>query len=280
MNTILCAIDFSKSAGFAIKYAAEICEKMAAKLHVIHIYNYSTLAKNIEEDTLLSDQEILENKNNELKKFCKKHLKHNKKVDYTFSAFEGLNVVDEINATTKIYHAFLIVVGMKGLHQFKNFFIGNTTKKLIEKAAIPVLAVPNLYIDYTFKTIVYATDFMKEDIFAIQQLNNFAVKLKSTIKVVHIAKPVNNKAKDEMEWFKELIRQKIPHHQIEFYLLYSDDILNTLHEFIEQHQANIIAMLKRKKITIFPTFLERDLVKKFETYINIPLLSFRERNYN
>ncbi|WP_372745865.1 universal stress protein [Lutibacter sp.] len=280
MKTILCAVDFSTSAIFALKYAAELCKKTNTSLFVINIYNYSTFAASIKEPNFLTDKEITAKKTAELELFCKQHLLQDfEKTNCKIKAIEGVSVVDQINKKAQLLNAFLIIVGMKGINKFKDFFIGTTTKKLIEKAICPVLAIPNEFEEYNFKTFVYATDFEKEDIFAIKELAQLAEKLNSTIKVVHIANENNNKAFDEMEWFKELVNQKVTYKKLKFKLLFSDDILNTLHEYIEENNAHIIAMLERKKVGFLNDFLHGDLVKKFESYINIPLLSFREENY-
>mgnify|MGYP000241390264 CR=1 FL=1 len=95
-------------------------------------------------------------------------------------------------------------------NKFKDFFIGNTSKKLIEKAICPVLAIPNKFDNYKVKTIVYATDFEKEDLNAIKDLTEIAKKLKSTVKIVHISTKKELKDIEQMEWFKELLEQVTP----------------------------------------------------------------------
>ena len=58
----------------------------------------------------------------------------------------------------------MIVTGMKGENKFKDFIMGNTTRQLLEKAPCPVLAIPEDVVFGEIKTVVYATDYEKEDI--------------------------------------------------------------------------------------------------------------------
>lgn len=280
MKTIICAIDYSSSSIFALKYAAEICRKTTGSFVVIHIYRSGTLGSNLDEPNFLLEEEIAVKKNTQLKVFCVKYLGNDfLKLNCKTEAIKGNSTVKEINSKALTTKATLIVVGMKGIDKFKDFFLGNTTKKLIEKAICPILAVPNEFEEYSFKTFVYATDFKKEDIYAIQYLSQIAEKFNSTLKIVHIYTEKDFKGAEQMDWFKELVKQKVEYKNLKFKIIYSDDILNTLHVFLEKNNASLIAMLERKKTGIFSKLTHGDLVKKLESYINIPLLSFNEEYY-
>lgn len=280
MKTILCTTDYSSSSLYALKYAYEMSKKIDATIYVIHVFENATLSSSLNESFFLSDKEILEKQHLKLSEYCVKNIgKIDNSLNVNFEAINNTSVLNAINEKATAINADLIVVGMKGMHKFKDFFIGNTTKKLIEKAVCPILAIPNKFDNYKVNNIVYATDFEMEDIYAIKNLTEIAKKLKSTVKIVHISIEKELKDIEQMEWFKELLEQEVTYKKLDFKVLFSDDILNSLHRFLEDSNADMFAMLERKKGGVVNKIFHVDLVKKFEEFINIPLISFNEKNY-
>ena len=80
-----------------------------------------------------------------------------------------------------------------------------------------------------------------------------------------------------MEWFKEILLQKVDFPHLEFYLFFSEDIYDTLLTFSEEVNADVIVMLERNKKDILRTLLQQDLVKRMKNSGTIPLLSFNEK---
>jgi len=175
MKTIICAIDYSKNAITAIKYAHEISSKLGANLLVIHVYKLP-LMLGLEFDIFYEDLEktTLKKHNKKLKKYCKNHLGEElEEMNVNTNAFEAVSVAQGILSKATEHKAFMIVIGMKKESAFEDLFMGNTTINLIEKAPSPILAIPKNANIEKLKTIVYATDFEQEDIGAINKVAHF-----------------------------------------------------------------------------------------------------------
>ncbi|WP_299524387.1 universal stress protein [uncultured Lutibacter sp.] len=280
MKTIIHATDFSDNAISALKYAYALSKKTKSVLWVVHIFNNATLASTLNDPILLPIEESIQQKNAKLKEFCKSHLEGEfDSLNIKIEAIEDSSVVTGIISKADELYASMIVTGMKGKRVFKELLIGSTTRKLIEKAPCPILAIPlNATLD-TIKTIVYTTDFEEEDISAIFRLTEIAKIYNATIKIIHVSSKKDVDSQQEMEWFKEILTQKVTYKNLEFEVVFSDDTYTTLLQYLDVVKADLLAMLERDKKGLFKKIFHKDLVKKMESKIQIPLISFNEINY-
>ncbi|WP_372793961.1 universal stress protein [Lutibacter sp.] len=280
MKTIIHATDFSDNAISALKYAYSLCKKTNAALLVIHVFNNSTLASTINDPILIPIEESIQKKNTQLKEFCKFHLGSDiETLNIQIEAIENSSVVAGIISKTDELYASMIVTGMKGKSALEKLLMGSTTKKLIEKAPCPILAIPINATLKNIKTIVYTTDFEEEDIIAIFRLAEIAKIFNATIKIVHVFKKSDTNSEQEMEWFKEILKQKVTYKNLEFEVVFSDEIYNYLVFYLNKVDADLIGMLERGNKGLIRKIFHKDLVKKIEGTIHIPLISFNEINY-
>lgn len=77
-----------------------------------------------------------------------------------------------------------------------------------------------------------------------------------------------------MEWFKELLTEKIKYDKLEFCLIFSDTVFEELVGYLEEDQTDLLAMLERKESTLYQKYLQPDLVKKMVKTIEIQVLSY------
>ena len=157
--------------------------------------------------------------------------------------------------------------------------MGSTTKHLIEKAPCPILSIPADVSHMPIKTIVYATDFEEEDVYAIRKLAEMAEQFDAEIKVIHISTKEEYKGERQMEWFKEMLHEKVKYGRIDFELLFTDDVFDALRIYLGDTGADLMVMLEREKGGFLKKWFHQDLVKKMESYGRVPLLSFRGANH-
>ncbi len=281
MKTILCAIDCSTNSIAALKYAEALRLKTNSKLYVFNIYNYTTLSSAINEPYLLSKKELKKEKIFNLKYFCIKHLGNNfDSKNIEIEVEEHTSIVYGINLKAQALKASLLITGMKGKSKFRSFFMGSTTKELISIAHCPVLAIPENYIFKQLKTIVYATDFEQEDIYALTKLSEIAAVFNAQIKIVHISPLNETDGAMQMEWFKEMLLQRVTYKNLDFNIYSSNDVIYFLRLYLNEVQADMVAMLERNSMkSFFNRIFHNDLVKKMESIGEFPLISFNEKNF-
>ena len=281
MKTILCAVDYSTNAIAALKYANALSSKINSKLCVLHLYDNTTLGSTVNEPYLLPKKELKKEKLFKLKYFCIKQLgNESDRKNTEIEVVENVSVVEGINAKAKKIKASLILTGMKGKGKFKSFFMGNTTSELISNAPCPVLSIPEKHVLKRLNTIVYATAFEQEDIFAVAKLSEIAAVFNATIKVIHISPLSEKDGATQMEWFKEMLLQRVNYTKIDFNIYSSNNTIYFLRLYLNEVEADMIAMLERNNIkTFFNKIFHNDLVKEMEALALLPLISFNEKNF-
>ncbi|MGB5553557.1 MAG: universal stress protein [Flavobacteriaceae bacterium] len=283
MKTILYATDYSKNSAAALKYAHSLSTQLGMRLVITHVFDYPTVLglEGLDEPFPRTEQNAIKKHRAKLEEFCEEHLgsKWNS-TSIQIEPVENESVLHGIISKADDWHAAMIITGMKGESNLRELLMGSTTKKLIEKAPCPILAIPYDMRHTAIKTIVYATDFEDEDIHAIQKLVEIAKPLEAEIKVVHISTKKEYKGDLQMEWFREMLRTKVEYSKIECKLLFSEKIFESLRRYLGDVNADLMVMLEREKQGILNKLFQQDLVKKMESYGKVPLLSFNEHNHH
>ena len=282
MKTILYATDFSKNSVAALKYARSLAEQLGYRLVVCHVFDYPTIlgATALSEPFPDLEKDAFKTNRIKLEGFCQEHLGAIWKApNIQLQPVENKSVLKGILSTAEEWHAQMVVVGIKGESVIREIMMGSTTKNLIKKAPCPILAVPSDASHISLKTIVYATAFEEEDIYAIRKLTELAKAFDSQIKVVHIVTEDEYAGETLLEWFKEMLSDKVSYDKMEFKLLFSEDIFESLRVYLGDVNADMVVMLEREQRSIFKKWFHRNLVKKMESYGRVPLMSFREGNH-
>lgn len=282
MKTILYATDYSKNSVAALKYAQKLSTGMKARLVITHVLGYPIMIESAVLDDLPEIRKInLKADRTKLEAFCKEHLGNQwKALNIEIVPIEDMFVADGIIGVANDRDAELIIVGNKGESALQRALLGNVTKKLIKKALCPVLCIPSDSGYSSPKTIVYATDFEEEDVNAIQKLTNLAEHFKARIKIVHISTKKEYSGETQMEWFKTRLHEKVTYKYIDFKLLFSENIFESLRIYLNDVGADLVVMLERKNSGFLKKMFQTDKVKKMESYGKVPLLSFNKANLN
>ncbi len=282
MKTILYSTDYSENSVAALKYAHKLSEQMGARLVVAHVFDYPTVlgTEMLSEPFPQLEKDAFKTHRAKLEQFYEKHLGDNWNTpNIQLEVVENKSVIKGIISVADEWHAYLIVIGMKGGSAIREMIMGSTTKHLIEKAPCPILSIPSDASHVSIKTIVYATDFEDEDVYAIRKLAEMAEQLDAVIKVIHISTKNEYAGDMKMEWFKKALREKVTYEHIDFDIIFTDDIFDTLRIYLGDKNADLMVMLEREKGGFLKKWFHRDLVKKMESYGRVPLLSFRGANH-
>ena len=283
MKTILYATDYSENSVAALKYARQMSAQLGTRLVVAHVFEYPTIlgTEGLDEPFPHLEKDALKMHRNKLEKFCTEHLGSDwEDPNIQVEAVKNNSVLRGIISTADEWHAYLIIVGIKGESGLREIIMGSTTKKLIEKAPCPILAIPADASYMPLKTIVYGTDFEEEDIYALRKLVEMAEQFDAEIKVVHIFTKKEYYNEDVlMEQFKDKLQKKVKYERMEFELLFSEDIFETLRIYLGDVGADLMVLLERERKGLVKKWFHRDLVKKMESYGRVPLLSFRGSNH-
>jgi len=286
IKKILVPIDFSRFSLNAAKYAVNVARQKNAELMLVHAYfnpvvnplyydNAYAFPSNVA-DALKEIEERAREGMKEMKEKLDEYIKEKQIEGVTISErLVGGIAEDAILELAEKGHFDLIVVGAKGKAMSGQWY-GSVTAKVMEKARIPVLAIPEMsvYKDSTFKRIMYATDFDKSDGAAIRQLLNIARPLEVFIHVVHIDTTKENPFLNyDLSHFKEKYVGAVEEIGMDFDLIKNKNLIEGIDTYVKEKEIDIIALTthKRNLITaLFKPSVARELL--FQT--KIPLLVF------
>lgn len=281
MKTLLYATDYSKNSVTALQFAHKLGQDLGTRLVITHIFNFpAVLGEEVPGVRPIPEINPFKFHRKELEKFCSEHLGDKwYNANIQLEPVQNASVIKGIMSKAEEYHVQLIAMGTRGGNGLGELILGSTTKKLIEKAPCPIMAIPRGVLPGNLDTMVYATDFEEEDIHAIKKLVEIAKPLNATIRVVHISTNGDYEGDLQMEWFKDMLASKVDYPKIVFELLFSEDVLGTLRIYLGVVNADMVVMLEREKKGFLKKWFQRDLVKQMEDYGEVILMSFNEHNH-
>ena len=281
MKKIIYATDCSQHSINALKYVVEFCSQLDASLDLLHIYTLPP----VDNTTFRSNQHLRKHAQQEHKQLLKEYFnKYCPDIDsadrITFTAEEHSSITRAIIDRSARIKSDLVIVGRKDEHSIRGFFAGNIANALMSRLACPVLIIPNDLATSPLRSMVYASDFEADDILALEQLCPIAKLLQAELKVVHIPTKDEYSSEEQMEWFKEMVHQKLDFNSIDFHLILSENIHDGLHNFIDRSKADLLVMLEREDKGYFDKALFGDTVKKMKSKSDIPMLCYNRRCFS
>ncbi len=280
MRTLLYATDFSDNSIPAFHYAQLLSEQLNAKLFVLHVFDMKATFISTVSLTYAKREEImLKEQAEKLEDFChknvlKKGIPKGMEMMVHEHGIPSAGILEKVESL----NADLIIIGTKGSSVLQDLIMGSTASALISNSYVPVLAIPDKAERRTIKSIVYATAFEEADILAVRKLVALAQPFDAEIKLVHITHKKEYAGEDQMEWFKEMLGNKVDYRKILFDLRFSEDITGSLLDYIREENGDLIVMLERDSANALQRLWRTDTVKKVKMQLERPLLSFHKKH--
>lgn len=190
MKKIIVPVDFSKHSEYALKVAADIARKNKAELFLLHMLDISDQMISITEATKRRElMFFMQLANKQFEKFIDKDYMKGIKASPIIKHYK---VFEEVDNTAKEINADFIIMGSRGSSGVKGYFVGSNTEKVVRTSDIPVLVVKSDTQGFNPKTIVFASDFNKENLKAFKTIKQFADSYNATLKLVYVNTPNAN----------------------------------------------------------------------------------------
>ena len=278
MKALLYATDYSENSISALKMANYLRRKFRCKLYVLHVFDLSaTFISTVSIAYARLEEAAFRDHHSRLLEFCVRHIGRDAQSDGVEILIEQHGMASHAILDKAAEHkAEMIVVGMKGMSPIRELLVGSTASALIEKSEIPVLTVPANSETGTIDTIVYATAFEEADIVAIQNISELAKTFDSRIVLIHISTQEEYAGEDQLQWFKEMLVERVAYEKLSIQLRFSDDIFTSINEFLEEENPQLLVMLEREGHSLITNLWHRDLVKRMKLNVNVPLMSFHK----
>lgn len=278
MKKIVYTTDYSHNSVAGLKYAYELAKLLETDLIVLHVYEPGITQGN---HALKGKGEIRQLHQTKLMDFCGAHLKKPfHELDLSLAIIPGSDVAQSILDFVKDMEIRMLVMGACGTSTLKKRFLGSTTQQILDISPFPVLAVPADFKYKDLKKIVYSTSLEEEDLANIAELLKIMAPFNIRLIVIHITNRDELLVRNELEEFKKVVAKHYPYKDIQYELIFSDNIFETMKKVIEEIDPDMVVMLERHNRPDLSNILHRDKVKRMQSCTKVPLLSYTASHLN
>ncbi len=288
MKSILIPVDFSEGSFHSCRYALQLFGDQKVTLHLFHIYNDQIMLPDAgmpeamdnemfyNTDLIMALKQQAEQQMEDLKKQVVSFIETSGKQVTVQTLLQGGDPRWEITETCKELNPDLVVMGTRGTGK-KGFLEGSMAARIMEKAPVPVLAVPEDYASFRLKNIMYPTAFNGLDIHTLQQIFSLLEPLRFKIHVCHFHLAKKEKKTDIlMEELEKAFEKEKTQGKIAFYLEEAEDKETALKNFARQHNIDLLAFFPEKKKPFEYLFSSHHLHKKDFFKLELPLMAVPE----
>ena len=251
MKNILIPTDFSKNAGYAVNYGAEIAKKMHATATLLNAFHVPIFADQVYlEDTTIDNWE----------KDCENQLHEMATAlfrDYNIQVKTDVKIgftAEEIVAFDDKYD--LVVMGSKGESSLDDVIFGNVTLEVIKRSKIPVLIIPPGVYYSPIKNIVLACNHEELITDSVAKvIKDFANLFGAKLYLLNIVREFDGSVSAA---YNETDKIKTHFDGIDASLnvLRQKEIVKGINEFSENINADVVIMIPEKHSLIERMFSE------------------------
>ncbi|MFV0553276.1 MAG: universal stress protein [Mangrovibacterium sp.] len=286
-NKVVVLVDFSDHAYKAAKSAFEIADRLGAKLTFYHVINQLDFLTVPYSEVVSMNAEYFENMkmreemaNNQFAYFLQKLAEEIGMERWETVKNEVVVKIgypeDDILDYIESNPPKLVVMGSKGPGE-NNDIVGSTTAGVIYKAKVPVLVVPiqAKAIDYNKQIrLLYTTNFDKKDLLSIAKLLDLSGEFERHITCIHVGSEQSSAlSKAKLASLQKDLEAKYPDAGIECGIVQGVDYLNTLEDYINSHEVDLISLTTHRR-NILTRLLNPSVARQMVFHATTPLLVF------
>ncbi len=288
IRRILVPVDFSDYSINACNYALKMAQKLHAEIKLLYAYfdpiispdpygepfptllEIDQVSNNLEQEAKSQIEDLVR----KLKNLLRKEKKGRVKISYELKKGSPENVILDY---CESYPPGIIIMGTRSRRDKSHAVIGSITKKIIEKAKIPILSIPQnaIFMGFNFnRNVLYASNFEDSDIVAIRKLMSFVRPFEMKIYCAHISSSSDyaiNKAK--MDNLKKQFVEDLKNYKVVCDITENDDIFEGIEEYIDKKDIDLLALTTHKR-GMFEKLFDPGITAKMLFHTNIPLLVF------
>ena len=287
-NIILIPVDFSDYSMKACQIGFNIAQNTESEVVLLHVYFTPIYASSLPYGDVFSYQfsddesvkNILQKVHSDLNKLSDKikekiNSKEFPEIKFSCILREGIPE-EEILRYAKDNEPQLIVMGTRGKNQKDIDLIGSVTAEVIDRSRVTVLAIPEntSLIDFIVaKRVAFITTFDQRDLISFDGFINSMKPFDFSISLIHLSEEKNKDSWDEIKLagIKEYFQKQYPDLDIQYDLVLNDDFLNSLDQYIKEHEIDIIALTSYKR-NIFSRLFNPGIARKMIFHSDTPLL--------
>jgi nucleotide-binding universal stress UspA family protein len=276
MKKILFPTDFSEAANNAFVHALEFAKIVNGELILLHtfelpVYDSQFLPERYDvvfDSLQLTQFDMFKDEIPKLRAIAEeRNLQH---IKMSHRLMDG-NLLFNIKKAIDEEKINFIVMGTSGATGWEAFFLGTNTGNILTAVDVPVLSVP---LESEFKkieTIGFTTRYRDKDKKALREVLKIAKKTNAKVKCLYVKTNDSDVSPSTIkQWEEEFVGEPI-----QFSIIPSDDVHDTILDFILFKDIDVLAMLTYKR-NFFVELFKPSLTQKFSNRLGIPVLALHE----
>lgn len=274
MQRLLVPTDFSDNARNALQYAGALARDLKAEVVLLHAYHIPYVHAEMPAGMYQSAIDEAQQEAEQSLKTLADAVLEPEGISYRHVGKLGF-AVETILSQAETEQADMIIMGTQGANGIADIILGSITSSVVDRAALPVLAIPEGYQFSPVKNWVFATNYDASDLPALKHLTSIAAVFKATIAVLHVNSNTHYVEKQQSASFKHIIQQEINYHAITFEVLGADDVASGIEDYTRTHQVDGLALVKRKR-GLLESLFHKSITTKMSFHSQVPVLAYHE----
>ena len=255
---ILVPTDFSLTSEKALRYALDIASRCNGVVYLLHVH--SPL-----ESPFIETVEIREDYNIEVQQelMAKLHTLRSKwQEEYSnveiIVALARSPLVHSIISFSQNNAVDLIVMGTQGTSGIRKVIIGTIAVRILEKATLPLLLIPERFEWRIPNKIIIATDAQSKDHLPLTFVAQLAEMYLAATEVIQISEPGEDNITKNTDLKKYIDQQKhkFPNLHLTSACIPAYSVIDTLEKLHEIHPYDLLVMIRHKKTILQRFYLE------------------------
>ncbi|TDE00997.1 universal stress protein [Flavobacterium hiemivividum] len=273
MKRILFPTDFSEAATNGFVHALEFANLVQGELVLLHAFelpvfdnqffpeNYMIIYESVE----LSKFEMFKDEIPKLRSIAQERRLGNIKM--THRLMDG-SLLYNINKSIKEDKIDYVVMGTEGASGWSEFFSGTNTGNVLAEINVPILSIPVNAKYKKIETIGFTTRFRPKDKKALKKVVKLAKMAGAAVKCLYVKTSKTDVEKATIKNWEEDFAEE----PIEFFVIESDEVKETILDFILLKEIDMLTMLTYKR-TFFEGLFHPSLTKKFANNFDVPIFA-------
>jgi len=276
MKKILFPTDFSEAATNAFVHALEFAKIVNAELVLLHTFeipvydsqffpeNYAAIYSSIE----LAKFEMFKDEIPKLRTIAME--RNLEEIVIKHRLMDGDLIYNLKNAVEEDKIDF-VIMGTSGASDWTKFFTGSNTNSVISEVKVPVLCIPVTAKFHKIKVIGFTTRYREKDKTELRKVIEIAKKTNAKIKCLYVKTSNSDvSAATIKEW-----EQEFSGNNVEFLVLPSDEVKETILDFILYKDIDILTTITHKR-SFFEGIFDSGFTKKIAKEVSVPVLVMHE----
>ncbi len=284
MKSILVPTDYSESAHHALNFAFLLGENVPVKIILFHwteILIPTSTPQHMYKELYEGQKQIkYENLKNDTNVLLENLTLSRENINLEYIIGDGAGLEEALLSVVNEKNIDVIVMGTLGASGLSKFFVGSNTAKIIEKAKVPVIAVPANFQFGPIKKIGYASD-LSDVNNEIGELVQFAQLFNASIEIFHVYPTIPVVFEVNQENVDKLVADLVRQYPGQVFTLHvvqtykDNDIVYGIEKYIKSFKPELLAMFTLKR-SFWDKLFDASKTEEIAFNTNVPLLTLKK----